>query len=45
VGEVVAIDGAANHGLGRIVVRYDDGRELTFMAAGHGLEPVPEREE
>jgi hypothetical protein len=44
-GVVVAIDTTANHGLGRIEVRFDDGRELTFTAVAHGLEAMPERAE
>lgn len=40
-GVVVAIDVAANHGLGRIEVRFDDGRVLAFTAVAHGLEPAP----
>jgi hypothetical protein len=43
-GTVIAIDVAANHGLGRIEVRFDAGGEVTFAAVGHGLEPVPEGE-
>jgi hypothetical protein len=44
-GEVVAIDTAANHGLGRIEVHFDDGRELTLTAVAHGLEAMPEHAE
>jgi hypothetical protein len=40
LGTVVAIDVWANHGMGRIEVRFDNGRELTFSAVAHGLEPV-----
>ena len=42
---VVAIDAQANHGMGRIEVRFDDGRELTLSAVAHGLEPVHEHAE
>jgi hypothetical protein len=45
MGTVVAIDVHANNGMGRIEVRYDDGRELTFAAIAHGLERVPEHSE
>lgn len=45
MGTVVAIDAQANHGMGRIEVRFDDGRELTFSAVAHGLEPVHEHAE
>jgi hypothetical protein len=40
LGTVTAVDGAANHGLGRIDVRFDDGAEVGFTAVAHGLEPV-----
>jgi hypothetical protein len=40
MGTVTAIDVHADHGLGRIVVRLDDGRELTLAAIAHGLEPL-----
>ena len=43
MGTVVAIDAQANHGMGRVEVRFDDGRELTFSAVAHGLEPVHEQ--
>ena len=39
-GTVAAIDVHADHGMGVIVVRLDDGRELSFTAIAHGLEPV-----
>jgi hypothetical protein len=39
MGTVVAVDVHANHGMGRIEVRFDDGREVTFAAIAHGLEP------
>jgi hypothetical protein len=37
-GTVTAVDPKANHGLGSIRVRFDDGRELGFAAAAHGLQ-------
>ena len=45
LGTVAAIDVGANHGMGRIEVRLDDGRQLTFAAVAHGLEPILRREE
>ena len=42
-GTVIAIDARANHGLGAIAVRFDDGRELTFAAVASGLEPIAPR--
>jgi hypothetical protein len=36
---VVKLDPKANHGLGRVKVRYDDGREPTFALAGSPLTP------
>jgi hypothetical protein len=40
-GTVVSIDLTAEHGLGRVRVRFDDGVERTVAAAAHGLTPVP----
>jgi hypothetical protein len=31
--------------MGRIEGRFDDGREVTFSALAHGLEPVHEQAE
>jgi hypothetical protein len=42
LGTVSAIDVQANAGLGRIEVRFDDGRELAFPAVAHGLESLPD---
>lgn len=39
-GRVVAIDRAAEHGMGAITVQYDDGRVLSAAIVAHGLEPV-----
>ena len=39
-GTVVSVDPAAEHGLGRIVVGFDDGGELAFSCVAHGLEEV-----
>lgn len=38
VGRVTAIDLRADHGLGRITVRLEDGRISHSVAAAHGLE-------
>ena len=38
---VTKIDLAADHGMGRITVRYDDGRIGNFAAIAHGLELIP----
>jgi len=35
----VEIDPKSNHGLGKVKVRYDDGRKESFMLAGSGLSP------
>ena len=40
-GTVETVDLKANHGLGRVCVRFDDGRKLTMAAAAHGLTRVP----
>jgi hypothetical protein len=42
VGTVLVVDSKANHGMGSIRVRFDDGRELSFMALAHGLEVAEE---
>lgn len=38
LGTVIAIDRRADHGLGRVAVRYDDGREAQMALVAHGLE-------
>jgi hypothetical protein len=38
LGSVTEIDVLAEHGLGRITVKYDDGRTLSWTAVAHGLE-------
>jgi hypothetical protein len=38
VASVTEIDVRAEHGLGRITVKYDDGRTLSSTAIAHGLE-------
>jgi len=38
---VVEIDPQSSHGLGKVRVRYDDGREASFMLAACGLTPRP----
>jgi len=45
MGTVVAIDVRANHGMGRVEVRFDDGRQLALTAIAHGLDPVLDHEE
>jgi hypothetical protein len=37
---VVEIDPKSNHGLGKVKVRYDDGRELSLVLRGSGLSPL-----
>jgi len=37
---VTEIDRKVEHGLGRIRIRYDDGRELAYSVVAHGLKPV-----
>ena len=39
-GTVLEVDPKAEHGLGRIRVKFDDGRELSFALVGHGLTGV-----
>lgn len=41
---VVEIDPKSNHGLGRVKVRYDDGREASLMLAASGLTPLQHEE-
>lgn len=38
LGSVTEIDVRAEHGLGRITVKYEDGRTLSSAAIAHGLE-------
>ena len=45
MGTVIAIDVHANHGMGRVEVRFDDGHELTFSAIAHGLDPILDHRE
>jgi hypothetical protein len=37
---VIEIDAEAEHGLGKVKVRYDDGKIVTFTLAASGLDPV-----
>ena len=37
---VVEIDLKSNHGIGKVKVRYDDGREVAFVLGGSGLSPI-----
>ena len=41
---VIEIDTEAEHRLGKVKVRYDDGRVMTFMLAASGLDPVKDEE-
>ena len=41
---VVEIDPKSNHGLGKVKVRYDDGREATFALVASGLSPIQHTE-
>ena len=43
---VVEIDAHANHGLGRVKLRYNDGREDSFALKASGITtiPIPEKE-
>lgn len=38
---VIALDPRAEHGLGTITVRYQDGREVTYMMRTHPFRPQP----
>lgn len=41
---VTEIDPKSNQGLGKVKVRYDDGREMSYMLASSGLSPVQDKE-
>jgi hypothetical protein len=38
LGTVTSVDAAAEHGLGRVVVKMDDGREVKLALMASGLE-------
>jgi hypothetical protein len=40
---VIELDPHSNHNLGKVKVRYDDGRELTYMLTASGLRLLPTR--
>jgi hypothetical protein len=40
IATVVEIDPKSNHGLGKVKVRYDDGREINSMLVAPGLSPI-----
>jgi hypothetical protein len=40
LGTVVEVDRRANHGMGRVRVRFDDGREVDFAYVASGLEII-----
>jgi hypothetical protein len=42
LGTVVEVDRRANHGIGSVRVRFDDGREATFAYVASGLEIINE---
>lgn len=42
---VVQIDPTSNHNLGKVTIRYDDGRELSLMLVASGLSPVRDPKE
>jgi hypothetical protein len=44
VATVIEIDPKSTHGLGKVKIRYDDGREMSFMLAASGLSPVRQGE-
>jgi hypothetical protein len=44
IATVVEIDPKSNHGLGKVRVRYDDGREISSMLVAPGLSPIPHAE-
>ena len=41
---VTEIDPQSNQGLGKVKVRYDDGREMSYMLEAAGLSPVQNKE-
>jgi hypothetical protein len=40
IATVIEIDPKSNHGLGKVKVRYDDGREISSMLVAPGLSPI-----
>jgi hypothetical protein len=44
IATVVEIDPKSNHGLGKVRVRYDDGRETSSMLVAPGLSPIQRAE-
>jgi hypothetical protein len=40
----MAIDRRACHGYGEIRVKFDDGRDVTFLLFAHGLSSVQDEE-
>jgi hypothetical protein len=44
IATVIEIDPKSNHGLGKVKVRYDDGRETSSMLVAPGLSPVRQGE-
>lgn len=44
IATVIEIDPRSNHGLGKVKVRYDDGREMSSMLIAPGLSPLRDPE-
>ena len=40
IATVIEIDPKSNHGLGKVKVRYEDGREVSSMLVAPGLSPI-----
>lgn len=41
---VIEIDSEPNHGMGKVKVRYDDGREVSVALAASGLTVIPQKD-
>ncbi len=37
---IIEVDPAGEHGLGKVRVRYDDGRESTYATVGHPFSTI-----
>jgi hypothetical protein len=44
IATVIEIDPKSNHGLGKVKVRYDDGREVSSMLIAPGFSPIQQAE-
>ena len=40
LGTVASVDAASEHGLGRVIVKMDDGREVRVALIASGLERI-----